>query len=164
MAAGAQAPNWSGPSRRRVPRFPTQAVLDVTVLRSGIPDTVPGRSVNVCERGIAAMLAQELVPGEGVAIELQLSLVTAPLRTRAIVRYQDKLRSGLELVGLSVDQRVAIRNWAKEGRAETEVRASPAVARARKCGAASERNEEPLRRGAPRRGKKRFGMGCTVFL
>ena len=63
MAAGAQARGWSGPSRRRVPRFQVQAPLDVTVLRSGIPDTVPGRSVNVCERGIAAMLAGEVVPG-----------------------------------------------------------------------------------------------------
>ena len=31
------------PSRRRVPRFPMQQPLDVTVLRSGIPDTMPGR-------------------------------------------------------------------------------------------------------------------------
>ena len=61
MGTEAQASGWIGPSRRRVPRFPMQTVLDVTVLRSGIPDRVPGRSLNVCERGIAAMLAQELV-------------------------------------------------------------------------------------------------------
>src|SRR5579864_2811673 len=107
MASEAQLRGWSGPSRRRVPRFPMQAVLDVTVLRSGIPDTVPGRAVNVCERGISAMLAQELVPGESVAIELQLSLGTTPLRTRAVVRYQDKLRCGLEFVALSAEQRDA---------------------------------------------------------
>ena len=49
MGTEAQASGWIGPSRRRVPRFPMQTVLDVTVLRSGIPDRVPGRSLNVGE-------------------------------------------------------------------------------------------------------------------
>jgi TonB family protein len=103
-----------------------QAQLDVTVLRSGIPDTLPGRAVNVCERGISAMLAGELVPGEAVGIEVRLSQAMDALRTRALVRYQDKLRCGLEFVGLSAEQRAAIREWAKESKAETEISASPA--------------------------------------
>ena len=113
-----------------MPRFQVRAPLDVTVLRSGIPDTVPGRSVNVCERGIAAMLAGELVPGEAVGIEVRLPLVADPLRTRAMVRYQDKLRCGLEFVGLPAEQRAAIREWAKEAKAEArllEVRCAAAV-------------------------------------
>jgi TonB family protein len=125
MAAGVQIPTWDGVSRRRVPRFPLQAALDVTVLRSGIPDTVPGRSVNVCECGIAAMLADELVPGEAVAVEVQLAWVTAPLRTRAMVRHQDKLCCGLEFVGPSTDQRAAIRTWAKDSKAEAETETGP---------------------------------------
>jgi TonB family protein len=104
-----------------MPRFPVQAALDVTVLRSGIPDTVPGRSVNVCERGIAAMLAGELVPGETVGIEVKLPRVPSALRMRALVRHQDKLRCGLEFLGLSTEQRAAIRDWAKGSRAEAEV-------------------------------------------
>ena len=103
-----------------MPRFQVQAPLDVTVLRSGIPDTVPGRSVNVCERGIAAMVAGELVPGESVGIEVQLPLVPEPLRTRATVRYQDRLRCGLEFVALSAEQRSSIRDWAKEAKAKAE--------------------------------------------
>ena len=125
MAAGARGRVWSGPSRRRVPRFEVAAPLDVTVLRSGIPDTVPGRSVNVCERGIAAMLAGELLAGETVGIEVRLPLLADSLRTRALVKYQDKLRCGLEFVGLSVEQRAAIRDWAKEAKAETEIVVSP---------------------------------------
>jgi TonB family protein len=164
MAAGAQAHNWSGVSRRREPRFPLQAILDVTVLRSGIPDTVPGRSVNMCEHGIGAMLAQELVPGEAVAVEVQLPLITAPLRARAIVRYQDKLRSGLEFVGMSADQRPAIRNWAKEAKAETQVSASPVLAIATKSGAASGRNPKTLSSVVQRPKKKRFGLGWTIFV
>jgi protein TonB len=92
--------------------------LDVTVLRSGIPDTLPGRSVNLCERGISAVLAGELVPGEAVGIEVQLPLAQESLRTRAMVRYQDQLRCGLEFVGLSPEQRAAIREWVKEAKAE----------------------------------------------
>src|SRR5579864_9326955 len=98
MATGVQIRGWSGPSRRRVPRFQVQAPLDVTVLRSGIPDTVPGRSVNLCERGIAAVLAGELVPGESVGIEVLLPLAQDSFRTRAMVKYQDKLRCGLEFI------------------------------------------------------------------
>jgi len=76
--------------------------------------------VNVCERGISAVLAGELVPGEAVGIEVQLPPVADSLRMRAMVRYQDKLRCGFEFFGLSVEQRAAIREWAKESRAETE--------------------------------------------
>jgi TonB family protein len=141
-----------------------QSVLDVTVLRSGIPDTVPGRAVNVCERGIAAMLAQELVPGESVAVEVQLSLAAPPLRARAVVRYQDKLRSGLEFVALTAEQREAIRNWAKEAKAETEVRERPAIATATKSVDASGIPRKTWSSGAPRPRKKRFGMGWTILV
>jgi TonB family protein len=125
LSAGVQAAGWSGPSRRRVPRFQVQAPLDVTVLRSGIPDKVPGRSVNVSERGIAAVMAGELTAGETVGVELRLPLVTDPVLARALVKYQDKLRCGLEFLGLSAEQRAAIRDWAKEAKAETETTASP---------------------------------------
>jgi TonB family protein len=118
MVAGAPTRMWNGPSRRRVPRYQVQAPLDVTVLRSGIPDTVPGRSVNMCERGIAAVLAGELVAGEAVGIEVRLPLAQDSLRTRATVRYQDRLRCGLEFVGLSSEQQAAIREWVREAKAE----------------------------------------------
>ena len=128
MATDAQIQGWGGPSRRRVPRFEMQAPLDVTVLRSGIPDTVPGRSVNLCERGIAAMLAGELIPGETVGIEVKLPQVSNALRMRAMVRHQDRLRCGLEFLGLSAEQRAAIRDWAKGSRAETETGESAMLA------------------------------------
>jgi TonB family protein len=148
-----------------VPRFQVQAPLDVTVLRSGIPDTVPGRSVNVCERGIAAMLAGELVLGEAVGIEVQLPLVEDPLRTRAMVRYQDKLRCGLEFVGLSAEQRAAIRDWAIEAKAEIEISASPIPAMAKKDADADGGSEQTSGSGAPRKKKKkRRGGGWAIFL
>ena len=94
-------------------------------MRSGVPDKVPGRSVNVGERGIAAMLAGELQPGETVEVELTLSPSIEPLRANATVKYHDKLRCGFEFVEISAEQRVAIRDWAKEAKAETEVGAIP---------------------------------------
>jgi protein TonB len=100
------------------------APLDVTVLRSGIPDTVPGRAVNVCERGIAAVLAGELAAGESVGVEVRLSPAIEPLRTRATVRYQENLRYGLEFMTISPEQRTAIRDWAREARADTEMTVS----------------------------------------
>jgi len=125
MATGAQVPGWRGPSRRRGPRFQLQGPLDVTVLRSGVPDTLPGRSLDLGERGIAVMLAGELTPGDVVSIEVPLPLVAGLLRTRAIVRYHDRLRCGLEFVALSAEQRATIRDWAKEAKVEMEFVVSP---------------------------------------
>jgi TonB family protein len=122
MAAGTQTRAWIGPSRRRVPRFPMQAPLDVTVLRSGIPDTFPGRALNVCERGIGAVLAGELLPGETVEVEVWFPAQRQPLRTRARVRYQDELRCGLEFLTATAEDRAAIQDWAKNARAETDVK------------------------------------------
>ena len=165
MATGAQVRGWSGPSRRRVPRFLLRAPLDVTVLRSGIPDTVPGRSVNVCERGISVMLAGELVPGETVGIEVRLSQAMDALRARALVRYQDKLRCGLEFVGLSAEQRTAIREWAKESKAETEISASPVPAAEKKGTDAGEGNLTTSGgSGGSKPRKKRSWLRWALFL
>jgi len=113
MAARTQPAAWSGPSRRRVPRFRMLVPLDVTVLRSGIPDTLPGRALNVCERGMGAIVAGELVTGESVGVEIRLSATGDPLRTRATVRYHDKLQYGMEFTAISNEQRNTIRDWAK---------------------------------------------------
>jgi TonB family protein len=121
MAAAAEPQAWDQPSRRRALRYRVQAPLDVTVLRSGIPDTVPGRSVNLGEGGVAAMLAGELLPGEAVGVEIQLPLAADPLRTRALVRHHNRLHSGMEFVGLSAEQREAILDWAGEANAEPEL-------------------------------------------
>src|ERR1700730_8775485 len=166
MATGVQIRGWGGPSRRRVPRFQIQAPLDVTVLRSGIPDTVPGRSVNVCERGIAAMLAGELIPGEAVGIEVQLPQPLDSLRARAMVRHQDKLRCGLEFVGLSAEQRAIIRGWAKESKAEAEVSASPTPAVAKDGGHAGRATGPTSGEGVPPPppGKQRTGRRWTALL
>jgi TonB family protein len=142
MAAGAQEQAWAGQSRRRSPRFQVQAPVDVTVLRSGIPERLPGRTLNLCDRGIGAMLAGELIAGEAVAIEVRLPMVADPLRARATVRHQDKLRCGLEFVGLTAEQRGVIRDWARETKAESDVSTSPKPATEKQAEKAKEKQEE----------------------
>ena len=105
--------------------------LEVTVLRSGIPDTLPGRAVNVSERGMEAVLAGELKTGESVGVEVRLPSVSQPLRTRATVRYQDKLRYGLEFTAISNQQRNAIRDWARGLKAEAKAREPASSLRAK---------------------------------
>jgi TonB family protein len=159
MAAGAHAQDRDQASRRRGLRYRVQAPLDVTVLRSGIPDTLPGRSVNLGEGGVAAVLAGELLPGEAVGVEIQLPLLADPLRTRALVRHHDKLRSGLEFVGLSVEQQAAIRDWAGEAKAEPE----PGV-RAKLPRGAGKGSESGGSGGGPPPTRKRFGKGWIFLL
>jgi TonB family protein len=90
------------------------------VLRSGVPQAVPGRCLNLGERGVAGVLAGELVPGEIVGVELRLPLLSDALLARARVSYHDKLRCGLEFLGLSEEQRAAIREWAVRTKARIE--------------------------------------------
>ncbi len=166
MATGTQASGWEGPSRRRVERFELQTPLDVTVLRSGVPETLPGRAVDVCECGIAAMLAGELLPGEVVGIEVQLPDTTDLLRMRATVRYHDKLRYGFEFVALSAEQQAAIRDCAQETQAEVGASAKPAGGKAEK----KKRDARPTGgrgdadgNGAPEKSSKKRRMVAWVI-
>jgi TonB family protein len=154
------------PSRRRWLRYRVQALLDVKVVRSGIPDILPGRSVNLGEGGVSAVLAGELLPGESVGVEIQLPQVADPLRARALVRHQDKLCSGLEFVGLSPEQQAAIRDWAGDAKAELE----PAVRGRipREAGKGSESGGSVGSRPLTRRGLDRrwifFGAAVAILL
>jgi TonB family protein len=161
MASGAQAQGWDQPSRRRGLRYNVQAQLDVTVLRSGIPDTLPGRSVNLGEGGLAAVLAGELLPGEAVGVEIRFPKAADPLRTRALVRHHDRLRSGLEFVGMTSEQQVAIRVWAGEMKAEPEETVQAATPVGTTDGKESESGGSG---GAPPPVRNRRGRGWIFLL
>lgn len=122
-----ESKEFTGSSRRRHERFDLKAPLDVTVLRSGIPDIVPGRTVDASEDGLAAMLAGELTPGETVGLQVQLPAMPDPLRTRAKVKYQEKLRCGLEFLWLSNEEREALRDCAKGTNTKAVLHAKPAA-------------------------------------
>lgn len=107
------------PPRRVFPRHRISVPLDLIALRSGVPETLPGRCIDISEAGVGAVVAGELAAGQHVALELRLPNVGVPVRARALVRYQTRLRCGLEFVGLSVDQREMIRYWVYRSVSET---------------------------------------------
>jgi len=109
--SGHPATGFSG-VRRRIPRYSVAIPVDITVLRSGAPASIPGRSLDLGEGGVAAVLAAELQLGEWVAVEFQLPNASQALQAKAVVRHHNQLRCGFEFLGLSGDQRSMIRRWA----------------------------------------------------
>ena len=110
-ASGHPLSGFSG-VRRRIPRYPVAIPVDITVLRSGAPASIPGRSLDLGEGGVAAVLAAELQLGEWVAVEFRLPNAGPALQTKAVVRHHNQLRCGFEFLDLSGDQRSMIRRWA----------------------------------------------------
>jgi hypothetical protein len=110
MTSVAQAVPTSGMGRR-VPRCPIAVPVRVTVVRAGVPNAIPGRSLDLSEGGIAAVLAGEVSPGDPVAVEFLLPEMGLGLHAKATVRHHAPLRSGLEFQTLSVEQRAMIRRW-----------------------------------------------------
>jgi TonB family protein len=113
-AAATQAPDRVFTNTRRVPRFPLAVPTDVTVLRSGIPYSIPGRSVTLGERGLGVVLAGELHPGDSVGIEFRLPDAGGRFRLKAVVRYQALLQCGLEFVNLTSEQQTLIEHWTRK--------------------------------------------------
>jgi TonB family protein len=111
-AASGQPSSRFGGVRHRTPRYPVAVPMTITVRRSGMTDSIPGRSVDIGEGGVAAVLAGELQPGEWVGVEFRLPNASQALRTKAVVRHHNRLRCGLEFLGLSRDERYMIRHWA----------------------------------------------------
>lgn len=107
--------------RRALARRPLHVPLDVIALRCGVPEKLPGRCTDLSETGVGAVIAGELLPDQQVAIELRLPNVGVPVRARALVRYQSRLRCGLEFVGLSVEQREMIRYWLHRASAPVDI-------------------------------------------
>lgn len=140
-----------------------QEPLDITVLRSGVPDKVPGRSLNLCERGLAAVLAGEVLPGEFVGVELRLPVLPEPLATRGQVRYQEHLRCGLEFVGLSAAQRAAIQDYTKKLKGETATEAPAALAVQNKT-AANEPRVTPKTPPAQKKSKRKYRAAAWIVV
>ena len=113
-AAATQAPVREVVNTRRVPRFPLAVPADVTVLRSGIPYSIPGRSVSIGERGLGVVLAGEVHAGDSVGLEFRLPDSGGRLRLKAVVRYQALLHCGLEFLNLTAEQQTLIEHWTRK--------------------------------------------------
>jgi TonB family protein len=117
-------PNPGISNRRRFGRFAVAVPVDIVVLRSGVPSTIPGRSIDVGEGGVCAVLAGELQPGEAVGVSLQLPFVLEPVQAKAVVRHHGPLRCGIQFIAMSAEQLTALRTWARM--AQERSGASPA--------------------------------------
>jgi TonB family protein len=100
-------------STRRVPRYKLTVPLDVTVLRSGVPDNIPGRTLEIGEGGMGVVVASQLLLGESVRVEFLLPHMSTPVRATAVVRYQRKLSFGLQFLRLPDEQQSIIRYWTR---------------------------------------------------
>jgi TonB family protein len=147
-ASGQPSSGYSG-VRRRIPRYSVAIPVDITVLRSGAPASIPGRSLDLGEGGVAAVLAAELQLGEWVAVEFLLPNAGQALQTKAVVRHHNQLRCGFEFLGLSGDQRSMIRRWA--GNSQPLPILEPTVSPSIPTTALSTRMTAPLAAQAPAR-------------
>lgn len=84
--------------KRRFQRYDLGVPLTIRALVSGVPQNIPGRSKNLGEGGLAAILAAELPPQTVVMVEFSLPLVRRNLSLRAAVRSQDRLYHCLEFL------------------------------------------------------------------
>ena len=116
--SAAPKPVFDNTPQRIFPRHPIKAPLDLIALRSGVPEVFPGRCTDLSEAGVGAIVAGELAAGQQVAVELRLPNVGVLIRARALVRYQSRLRCGLEFVGLQAEQREMIRYWVHQSAAQ----------------------------------------------
>ncbi len=104
-----QTSNLDPSLKRRFPRYQIDLRVDVSVFRSGRNVSLWGRSTELSEDGIGATMTGELETGEVVWIELTFPPPTRPLRMRALVRYREGLRHGMEFLARSPEQQQTLR-------------------------------------------------------
>src|SRR5579864_3031261 len=112
-AATPQATLRGTTNSRRVPRFPLAVPTDITLMRSGVPYSIPGRSVSLGERGLGVVLAGEVRPGDSVDLSFSLPDFGGRLHLKAVVRYQALLQCGLEFEPLTPQQQRLIEFWTR---------------------------------------------------
>lgn len=111
-AAAAQAPVQQ-PSRRQFLRHPMDVPVDITILRSGVPQTIPARIVDLGEGGLSAILAGEVLTGQAVGVEFNLPTPSEFIRAKAVVRHYAQMSCGLEFLSLAAHQKEIISSWSE---------------------------------------------------
>ncbi len=97
------------PLARASSRFAIRLAIEVKVFRDGLPLSIAGRSTDLNETGMAAVLEQDLQPGEMVTLDFRLPNADEMLALRATVRRRSGTQYGFEFVDLTAPQQLAIR-------------------------------------------------------
>ena len=100
-------------SKRKVPRYKLTVPLALTVLRSGVQDSISGHSIEIGEGGMGVVSASRLLVGEPVRVEFFIPHTSTPVRATAVVRYQRNQSFGLQFLRLPVEQQSLIRYWTR---------------------------------------------------
>ena len=100
-------------STRSVPRYKLTVPLALTVLRSGIPNHIPGRALEIGEGGIGVVPASQLLVGESVRVEFLVPHMSLPVRATAVVRYQHERCFGLQFLRMPAEQQSIVRYWTR---------------------------------------------------
>lgn len=103
----------TAPNSRRVPRCPLSVPIRVTTRSATGLQGIPGRSLDLGEGGIAAILAGSVTPGDSVGVEFLLPEMGLGLQAKAVVRHHADLKCGMEFFGLSLEQQAMIRRWTR---------------------------------------------------
>lgn len=101
------------PPKRSVPRYELTVPLALTVLRSGIPNTIPGRSLEIGEGGMGVVPESQLIVGESVRVEFLIPHTSQLMRATAVVRYRHERGFGLQFHRLPVGQQALVRYWTR---------------------------------------------------
>ncbi|MGA7293253.1 MAG: TonB family protein [Terriglobales bacterium] len=100
-------------STRSVPRYKLTVPLALTVLRSGVPNNIPGRTLEIGDGGMGVVPASQLLVGESVRVEFLVPHTSSPVRATAVVRYQRERCFGLQFLRLPVEQQSIVRYWTR---------------------------------------------------
>lgn len=96
-----------------MPRYRLAVPLSLTVLRSGIPNRISGRTLEIGEGGLGVLPTSQLLVGESVRVEFLVPHTNMPVRATAIVRYQHEHSFGLQFLRLPIEQQSLVRYWTR---------------------------------------------------
>jgi len=85
--------------RRRSPRYPFDQRLTVTATVRGKQATIYGRTIDISEFGLGAVISGFLERGDSVSVEFNTS--AGDLRLTALIRFVHGFRHGFEFIGMS---------------------------------------------------------------
>jgi PilZ domain len=94
---------------RRFPRFRYDARIEAVVFRDGENVGLWGRSSELAIDGVGATLSGEVSVGEVATIQFPIPLPPHVMKLRAIVRYNQGLRCGLEFLVVTREQQETMR-------------------------------------------------------
>ncbi len=90
-------------------RYPVSTVVQLRVVRNGVPLVCEGRSSDLSEEGAGLIIEADLLPGETVSLSFVLPTAAEPLLVYGMVRHRSGQQYGIEFLDITPAQREAVR-------------------------------------------------------